>query len=150
MNKGALEAFILKARTKTYASAEGKSESILPKAVQYDYANGDFSYRDIYYIGNGIFPGIETVYFKDNPVWSMSYYGNFSKMTEEQADGMLRKALNDNWEKTRIYNYVEKDYGDFKYICDGQGNINELSGTEEIYVGNEKVYFFYYAGGFIG
>ncbi len=150
MNKKELEKFLLKARTKTYASADGKSEAILPGSVQYEYAEGDFLYRDIYYIGNGIFPGLETIYLKDTPVWSMSYFGDFSGMTEEQADSMLRKALMDNWELTRIYNRVEKDYDDFKYICDGQGTIDELTGTEEIYVRNKKVYFFYYAGGFIG
>jgi hypothetical protein len=71
-------------------------------------------------------------------------------MTEEQTDGMLRKALMELWETTRIYNRVEKDYGAFRYICDGSGSIDALEGTEEIYVGDDKVYFFFYAGGFIG
>ena len=150
MNKEELEQFLLKVRTKTYAAGTSKSKPSLPGSVQYDYNEYDYSYRDIYYLGNGIFPGIETVFYKDKPVWSMSYYGNFSGMTEEQADTMLRKALMDTWETTRIYNRVEKNYGDFRYICDGQGTIDELTGTEEIYVGEKKVYFFYYAGGFIG
>lgn len=80
----------------------------------------------------------------------MSYFGDFSKMTEEQVDKMLRKALMELRETTRIYNHVQKDYGNFKYICDGSGNIDEVSGTEEICVGKSKAYFFYYAGGFIG
>ncbi len=150
MNKQLLESFLLKARSKTYAAADSKSKSILSGSVQYEYEDGDFLYRDIYYIGNGIFSGLETIYFKDAPVWSMSYFGNFSKMTEEQADEMLRKALIENWDKTRTYNLVEKDYGDFTYSCDGQGSIDELSGTEEIHVGDDTVFFFYYAGGFIG
>ena len=150
MNKDNLEKFLLKARTKTYAAARGKSEPLLPNSVQYEYSDGDFSYRDVYYIGNGIFPGLETVFYKEKPVWSMSYFGDFSKMTEEQADNMLRKALIDLWETTRIYKQVDKDYGDFTYSCAGSGSIDELNGTEEIYVGEEKVYFFYYAGGFIG
>jgi hypothetical protein len=45
----------------------------------------------------------------------MSYFGDFSKMTEEQVDKMLRKALSENWQKTRLYHTVEKDYGDFVY-----------------------------------
>ena len=71
-------------------------------------------------------------------------------MTEEQVDKMLRKSLIELWETTRIYKHAEKDYGDFQNICDGAGDMQELSGTEEIYIGNDKVYFFYYAGGFIG
>lgn len=150
MQKDYLETFLLKARTKTYAAANGKSETLLPGSVQYEYEEGDFSYRDNYYIGNGIFPGLETVFYKDKPVWSMSYFGDFSGMTEEQADNMLRKALMELWETTRMYTKVEKEYPDFKYVCDGSGSFNELEGTEEIYVGEDKVYFFYYAGGFIG
>lgn len=150
MDKAALEKFLLRARTKTYAGATGKTTPLLPESVQYEHHDGDFSYRDIYYIGNGIFPGLETVFHKGKPAWSMSYFGDFSGMTEEQADTMLRKALTDLWETTRMYDHVEKDYGEFRYVCDGRGTIDELSGTEEIYVGQDKVYFFYYAGGFIG
>lgn len=150
MNKKDLEKFLLKARTQTYAAAEGKTTPLLPGSVQYEHDNGDYSYRDVYYIGNGIFPGLETVFYKGKPIWSMSYFGNFTKMTEEQTDQMLRKALMDLWDTTRMYNHIEKDYGNFLYICDGQGNIDELSGTEEIYANNERLYFFYYAGGYTG
>lgn len=150
MKKDELEKFLLQARTNTYAAATGKSEALLPGSVQYEHTEGDFSYRDVYYIGNGIFPGLETVFYKSKPVWSMSYFGDFSKMTEEQADNMLRRALMDLWGTTRIYKRVEKEYDGFKYICDGSGSIDELEGSEEIYAGKEKVYFFYYAGGLIG
>ena len=150
MDKKKLENFLLKARTKTYAAAEGNTKVLLPGSVQYEYSEGDYSYRDIYYIGNGIFPGLETIFYKGSPIWSMSYFGDFSEMTEEQTDNMLRKALIELWDKTRIYNYVEKDYGSFKYRCDGSGDIDKVSGTEEIYIEDNIVYSFYYAGGFIG
>lgn len=141
---------MLKARTQTYAAATGKAQPLLPDSVQYEYSDGEWSYRDVYYIGNGIFPGLEIVSYKNKPVWSMSYFGDFSKMTEEQADKMLRRALMDLWEVTRIYKRVDKDYGDFRYSCRGKGNIDELSGIEEIFADDEKLYFFSYSGGFIG
>ena len=151
MNSEELENFLLRARTQTYAAATGKVKSpFLPGSVQYEYTEGSFSYQDVYYIGNGIFPGLETVFFEGKPVWSMSYFGDFSKMTEEQADNMLRIALMELWETTRIYKNVVKDYGDFIYTCAGSGNIDELSGREEIKAGRELLYFFEYNGGFIG
>lgn len=150
MDKRELLQTLLTFRTKTYAAGTGKVKAALDGSVQYEHTEGSWLYRDIYFIGNGIFPGIETLYYNDKPVWSMSYFGDFSSMTEEQADTMLRKALIDTWETTRIYNNVEKDYGAFQYVCAGQGTIDELSGTEEIYVDGKKVYFFYYAGGYIG
>lgn len=151
MSKDRLEKFLLEARTKTYAAAIGKTEEpFLPGSVQYEYTDGDFSYRDVYYIGNGIFPGLETVFFQGMPIWSMSYFGDFSKMTEEQADKMLRRALMDLWETTRIYKDVENDYGEFVYTCSGTGNIDKLSGREEIRTENKLLYFFEYNGGSIG
>ena len=150
MDKDELEKFLLQARTETYAAATGKSDALLPGSVQYEYKDGSFLYRDVYYIGNGIFPGLETVFYNEKPVWSMSYFGDFSKMTEEQTDNMLRKSLMELWETTRIYKRVEKDYENFKYICEGSGSIDKLEGTEKIYIGKEQVYSFYYAGGFIG
>lgn len=53
MNKNELEKFLLKARTKTYASAKGKSEVALPGSVQYEYAENNFSYRDVTTLATG-------------------------------------------------------------------------------------------------
>lgn len=63
---------------------------------------------------------------------------------------MLRKALIDLQSETRMYTHVKKDYGDFVYICEGSGAIDMLEGQEEITVDAERVYYFYYAGGYIG
>jgi len=150
MDKEALEAFLLKARTKTYAAAKGGVKPVLIGSKQLEYKLGDFLYRDIYFVGNGIFPGLETVYFKDQAVWSMSYFGDFRKMSEDQVDAMLRKALIDNWQGVRIYKTLEKDYGNFTYRCDGSGSIDRLEGSEEISIKGRQVYIFYYGGGFIG
>lgn len=145
-----IEQFLLSARTKTYAGATGKSDALLPGAVQYEHIEGNFSYRDTYYLGNGIFAGLETVFLEGKPVWTMSYFGDFSKMTEEQADGMLRTALQDLWKKTRMYTVVEKSYPTFEYSCEGDGSFEKVSGTELIKVNGNVIYNFYYAGGLIG
>ena len=150
MDEEALEDFLLKARTKTYASGGGSVPPLLSGSKQLEYAADGWLYRDVYYVGNGIFPGLETVYFHEKPVWSMSYFGDFSKMTEKQADTMLRKALVDNWETTRAYKNVRKDYEDFTYFCEGSGSMDSLEGFERIEVDSKQVYFFYYAGGLIG
>jgi hypothetical protein len=150
VKKQVLEQFLLRARTKTYAAGTEGVDPLLPGSVQYEYVEGDYLYRDLYYLGNGIFPGLETIFYKAKPVWCMSYFGDFSGMSEQQADAMLRQALMDTWATTRLYNRVEKDYGNFRYVCDGQGTIDELSGIEELWIGQDKVYFFNYSGGYIG
>ena len=150
MDKNKLTQFLLKARTKTYAGHSGRVKPLLVGSKQLEYKEDNWLYRDIFNIGNNKFAGLETIYFKNKPIWSMSYYGNFEKMTEDEADKILRKALTDKWDKVRIWNNVEYKIKDFVYINEGSGNIDEFEGSEIIEKNSETVFFFYYAGGFIG
>ena len=144
--------FLLKARTKTYAGGKGKVTPVFDGSTQLEYKEGDWFYRDLYYTGNGIFMGLEVVYLQQKPIWAMSYYGNFKKMTEEEIDKILRKALLENWQTTRTWKKVEWEKDDYKYVCepDFEGSIEELAGTERIFKKGREVYTFYYAGGLIG
>jgi len=150
MDKGKLTQFLLKARTKTYAGHSGQVKPLLIGSKQLEYKEDNWLYRDIFNIGNNKFAGLETIYFNNKPVWSMSYYGNFEKMTEEESDNTLRKALIDKWDKVRLWNNVEYKIGDFIYTNEGSGTIDEVEGSERIEKNGKTVYFFYYAGGFIG
>lgn len=152
MDKNKIVEFLLKARTQTYAAAAGKVESALPGSIQYEYREENFLYRDVYNIGNGIFMGIETINLNDKPVISMSYFGNFKQITEDEADSVLRKALIDNWDKARLWHHVKWEKENYVYVCepDKAGNIDEFSGSESITKDGKQVYYFYYAGGFIG
>ncbi len=143
--------FLLKSRTQTYAGGRGKTKSILDGSVQLEYKEGEWLYRDIYYIGNGIFTGLEVVHFQGKPAWSMCYYGDFKKMTESEVDKVLRGALMDKWKEARLWKKVEWEKDDFKYICkpDFEGSIDKMAGTEKILKVGEQVYTFLYAGGYI-
>jgi len=136
-----------------YAQQErnsGKVKPLLEGARQLEHKEGNWLYRDIYNQGRGKFAGLETIYFEGKPVWSESYYGNFEKMTEEEVDKILRRALIDKASEVRIWNTVRYEMGDYLYFNEGSGNIDELEGSERIEKNGETVYFFYYAGGFVG
>jgi len=152
MDKKKLLSFLIEARSNTYAGGGGKVKPAFSGSTQLEYKKGEWLYRDVYNLGNKIFMGLETIYFKGKPVWSMCYYGNFKKITEKEADEVLKRALLEKKDKTRLFYPVEWKKGIYKYICtpDGQQNIDEISGLEEIYKGEKKVYFLFYAGGFIG
>jgi hypothetical protein len=154
MNKRKLLSFLTTARANTYAAGnkKGKVKPAFSGSTQLEYKKGNWLYRDVYNLGNKIFIGVETVYFKNKPVWSMCYYGNFKEMTEKGADKILGMALIENKNTARLWFPVEWRKDGYKYICtpDGQKNIDEISGSEEIYKGEKRVYFLYYAGGFIG
>jgi hypothetical protein len=81
----------------------------------------------------------------------MSYYGNFKGMTEKEIDEILRKALMENWQITRIWKKVEWGKGDYKYVCQPyfEGSIEEMAGSETIFKKGKEVYNFFYAGGLI-
>lgn len=149
MNKQKVINFLLKARTQTYAGNDSKVEPLLKGSTQFEYSKDTLLYRDIYNIGNGLFVGLETIYLNDAPIWSMSYFGNFKKMSEEETDKILRKALIDKWNKARLWDDIKVKSDGYEYICEGSGDISEFGGTEKIVKKNETVYYFYYAAGFI-
>ena len=150
MDKNKIEEFLLKARANTYAGNAGKVEPFLQGSHQLEFKEGGFLYRDVYNQGNSVFAGLETIYFQDKPVWSMSYYGNFKAMSEEETDKILRGALIANKDRVRIYKEVTWDKDEYSYNCAGYGDMDELGGEEQITKNGKKVYYFYYAGGFIG
>ena len=151
MNRHALTAFLLKARTKTYAGSGGKVAPVLKDSDQLEYREGDWLYLDVYYTGNGIFMGLETVYLKDKAMWSMSYYGNFKGMTEKEVDLVLKKALMEKWETARTWQKVEWAEEEYRYVCepDFEGSIEEMAGAEKILKNGKEVYRFFYAGGLL-
>lgn len=151
INKEKLLQFLLNARTRTYAGAGGKVEPVFKNSTQLEYREGDWLYRDVYYTGKGIFMGLEAIYYQEKAIWSMSYYGNYKGMAEEEVDKILRKALLENWQTTRIWKKVEWGRDGYKYICqpDFEGSIDELAGAEKILKGDKEVYTFFYAGGIL-
>lgn len=146
MNKAELTIFLFKARSKTYAGGEGRVEPAFRHSSQLEYTEGDWLYRDIYYTGKNTFVGLENIYYKDKPVFSMSYFGNWGEMTEEEIDVILRGALVANPE-TRAFKDVKWEKEGFVYECAADtDSIDEIGGTEVISKDGEQVYYFYYAG----
>lgn len=152
MDKKSVLNFLLKARENTYAGGKGKTEAILPGSVQMEFKEKNLLYRDIYNIGSGIFIGIETIYESGKPVFSMSYFGDFSKLTEEETDRILRSALIKFKNKTRLWKDVAWKKSPYEYIYKSNfgENIDKFGGTEVIKKGKNKVYFFNCYGGCIG
>jgi hypothetical protein len=143
-------AFLVHARTQTYAAQRGRTEPLLDGSAQFEFSDGPWRYRDVYYQGNGLFPGLETVFHDGRPVFSLAYFGDFSRMSEGQADQMLQPALLALARTARTHVHVEEDFGTYRYVSAGQGSPGELRGLEEITVAGERVYWLRYAGGFIG
>ena len=146
MNKNNLEKFLYAARLNTYAGDGEKVKSALSGSSQLEYADGDWLYRDVYYTGQNNFTGLEAVYYQDEPVLSMCYYGNWGDMTEKQIDDILRGALIANPE-TRSHKSISWEKDGFVYECNPDTNsFGEISGGETISKNGEQIYYLYYAG----
>ena len=150
IDKDKLTTFLLSARKNTYAGNAGETKPFLPGSRQFEFTEGEFLYRDIFNIGNNKFAGLETIYHNNKPVWSMSYYGNFESLSEEEVDKVLRKALSEKWDKVRLWNDVEYTIDDYVYSNNGSGDIDEFDGSEKLEKNGKTVYYFYYASGFMG
>ena len=142
-----IEKFLIRARTNTYAGSGGKVEALLEDSKQLEYKEDLWMYRDVYFTGKHTFVGLETIYNNNKAVFSMSYYGNWGTMTEQEIDNILRNALIENHE-TRLYKNIEWKKDGFTYNCSPDLNegIEEIGGTETITREGEQVYVLYYAG----
>jgi hypothetical protein len=147
-NTKELKLFLIKARTQTYAGSDGTVKAALEGSKQLEYRDGDWFYRDVFYTGKNAFDGIEAVFYKNKPIFSMSYYGNWGEMTEEEIDQILRGALISNPE-TRLSTEIEWKKDKFIYTCvpDFSDDIERVGGAESISKDGEQIYEFYYAGG---
>ncbi|MFX1570730.1 MAG: DUF5680 domain-containing protein [Promethearchaeota archaeon] len=146
-----LSYFLVKAKTKTYASVGERSEKILRDSCkELKYSEGNFLYRDRYY-GFNPFIGEEVVFDNGEFIWGMNYYGIVvgHQISAIEVYRFLQKAMRLVKEDRPFRgprNYME---GEFKYIDESEGTIESFFGNETIFFRGEEVYKLYYHGGII-
>lgn len=146
--------FLVKAKKGTYANGDAsKSPSSRLLSKDYHYEDGNFTYHDTYF-GGVKFMGEEVVYYNENILWGMNYYGVTldSSLTEEVMDKVLRVALMKVGEDKDIIpvrgpkEFVNEDY---PYTFNVDGDMENFVGTEQIYKDDKLIYELKCHGGFI-
>jgi|TARA_B100002003_G_C13995681_1_gene480900 hypothetical protein len=150
MNQKKLLKFIAKAHRNTYAApkeikAKYKCKKpILPGHKDYEFIDGDFIYHDSY-SGWKMAPGKEVIFYKNKPVWCMSYQGNVDeKLSEEFVEeiySFLKKALmnfKDNIPFRGLNGFKE---GDFEYKFSFKGDYSYFVGRESVFYKGKEVFF---------
>ncbi|HEC64422.1 MAG TPA: hypothetical protein ENI23_03930 [bacterium] len=129
-----LQQFVWDASKKTYASSDSSLQiseddhsSTLP------FEDGDFRYHDNFF-GGEPYGGREVVFFKEEPVWIMVYYGYVVPEFEDHdaVYAFLQKALREST--------LEKPYrgpdnftdGDLEYVNEVEGEFENFHGVEKI------------------
>lgn len=146
--------FLVKAKKGTYANGDAsKSSSSRFLSKDYHYEDGNFTYHDTYF-GGVKFMGEEVVYYNDNILWGMNYYGVTidDNLTEEMMGKVLRVALMKVGEDKDIIpvrgpkEFINDDY---LYTFNVYGNMENFVGTERIYKDDKLIYELKCHGGFI-
>jgi len=151
MDLTGLNAFIVRAKAATYV---GSGEHVSPcRLGSHDlrFIDDQWAYHDSYF-GGSDFIGEEVVYFADQPIWAMNYYGRILRddlINAEQAGHMIKASLSRMYKEDRFLDGFEYSEGDFTYVDSSEGNANNFHGREFIRRGDEVAYELVYHGGLI-
>ncbi len=146
-----LNAFIVRAKAATYVGGGAKSLSRRPGSHDLEFREGAFAYLDSY-LGGSVFIGQEVVYFDNQPVWAMNYYGRILEpdlITAAEAGQMIQASLSKLYTQGRFLGGFEHTLGVDAYVDTNEGNVTSFTGKEWITRGNTKVYELVYHGGLI-
>jgi hypothetical protein len=146
-----LEAFIVRAKSKTYVGGGQKLLSYRLGSKDLQFHDGDWVYHDSYF-GNTDFIGQEVVYFRRKPVWAMNYYGYILKLeqiTAAKTIHMIRCSLAKMYEEGRFLGAFEHVEDDLRYVDSNEGAVTRFHGKEQIYRNGQLVYELVYHGGLL-
>lgn len=137
-----LEAFIVRAKARTYVGGGAPRSSSRPDSHDIAYEDGDWSYLDSYFGGTD-FLGQEAAWHKGVPVWAMNYYGRIvrpDRIDAATAGRVIKQALSALYREGRFlggFMHVDDQY---IYVDQSEGNVRSFSGHEIISIDGEVVY----------
>lgn len=144
-----LKEFLVKAHRNMYAKdGEANENQLKDGAREIVYEKEGYKCRDRYF-GFAPFIGEEVVWNKGKLIWGMNYYGKIlaKEVSAKKVYEFLKKAMG-KVEKDRPFrgpsNFKE---GDFEYVDESAGEIDDFFGVEKIYYRTIQVYRLNYHGG---
>jgi len=150
-NKKDLCSFLGEAKKSTYASGNSSQKTIHDDgSIEFNYKKGNWKYIDNYF-GNISFGGREIVFFKDEVVYIMAYYGKIHSDNYKKEDvySFLKEALRMIPEDNPYRGPTEYRSNTFSYKNNFQGDIENFFGRESIFDNNGEIYSTRYIGGLI-
>jgi hypothetical protein len=143
--------FIVRAKSATYVGDGKKTESCRSGSHDLKFQEGSFSYLDSYFGGTD-FIGQEVVYYQDEPVWAMNYYGRIiqpEKISAAETGQIIKVSLSKMYQEGRFLGGFEYAVERSKYTDTSQGDGKSFTGKEWITRDNEKMYELVYHGGLV-
>ena len=155
LNENELKCFTIEAKLNGWASGK-KAKKLSDGGREFVYKKGLYQYRDVYY-GSPNFLGTEIVWWKNNAVWAMGYYGMVDNAAcEEDINTVLNEALNRVEDIINMlvpvrgpYEYDSKKKAGYKYLNEPQGHFGKFAGTERVVKEQSLPFLLWYQGGMI-
>jgi hypothetical protein len=146
-----LHTFIVKAKAATYVGDGQKSPACRPGSHDLTYTDAPFAYLDSYFGGTD-FIGQEVVYYQDEPVWAMNYYGYIIRpdLIEGATAGQVIKAsLSAMYREGRFLGGFEFSVKEYTYTDTSDYDFTHFTGKEWITHAGIRVYELVYGGGLV-
>jgi Domain of unknown function (DUF5680) len=146
-----LNTFIVTAKASTYAGNGKASLPYRPKSHDLQFHEGDFSYLDSYFGGTD-FIGQEVVYYQNEPIWAMNYYGRILEpnlINSSEVGKIIKESLTELYKLNRFLGGFEYTTSLGTYTDTNKGTVESFTGEEWISKANTKVYELVYHGGII-
>lgn len=145
-----LTRFIIEAKRSTFASDSGNAPSSYLGSNDLTFTNGAWSYHDSFF-GNRDFIGREIVFYADEPIWGMAYFGRVLKspVALKKLWSLLKIALLKTYSEDRFLGPSIYTEANLRYEDNNVGDTRCFSGKEIIFLLNEPIYQLDYFGGLI-
>jgi hypothetical protein len=149
--KEELSSFLFEAAQNTWIVGQSSKEE-RNHSTTYSYEAGDWRFEDNFF-GDAPAGGREVIFYKNKPVWIMSYYGKvYRKERTGEVFDVLRNAVKEGFsseDDSCVRGPDSYTDGDYKYVNYTNGAIEMFSGEEMIFKDGEELYTAIYSGGFI-
>jgi hypothetical protein len=151
MNKSQLRQFILQSHQAGYAAGDdayNTEES--DGSTTITFQSGNWQHHDNFF-GGEPYGGREVVFFNNKPAWIMVYYGTVvPSITDiKPIYKFLQSALKLAPEPAPYRGPQEFTQGDFHYSNSWQGDLENFSGIEKIFLNDKQIYQAQYLGGLV-
>ncbi len=147
----ALEHFVVQAKARCHVGKSKPAPASRDGSHDLVHADGPWMYRDSYFGGTD-FLGQEVVWFEDEPVWAMNYYGAIiapALIDAHRAGATIKDALSAMYREGRFLGGFTWQGAFGVYIDRSRGTVARFRGVEVIRVEGTCAYQLDYAGGLI-
>jgi len=142
-----LKKFLTYAKKRTYASIIRRPIKIPNGGRKYIVKDKDYTYQDIFY-GEQDFSGYEIVFFKNKPIWSMSYHGGvINEDIRQKCYNFLKSCLKKMPKDFPVRGPRSLKKGKWTYENSWKGDLENFSSEEKIFYEGKVVYSLKYIGG---